>query len=61
MTVIQTRNRYPRKETFTFYISGAVSMGSMGSAEPIDFLRGVLEPINFLDERSNLRTFASNN
>ena len=24
----------------------------MGSAEPIDFLRGVLEPINFLDGRS---------
>ena len=33
-------------------ISGAVSMGSMGSSEPIDFLRGVLEPINFLDRRS---------
>ena len=27
--------------------SGAVSMGSMGSAEPINILRGVLEPINF--------------
>ena len=27
--------------------SGAVSMGSMGSAEPINFLRGVLEPIKF--------------
>ena len=29
--------------------SGAVSMGSMGSAEPINFLRGVLEPIKFLE------------
>ena len=27
--------------------SGAVSMGSMGSAEPIDFFREVLEPIKF--------------
>ena len=27
--------------------SGVVSMGSMGSAEPINFLRGALEPIKF--------------
>ena len=40
-------------------------MGSMGSVEPIDFLRGVLEPINILDGRTKncilwvpLRTFA---
>ena len=32
-----------------YLISGAVSMGSMGSAEPIDFSRGVLEPIKFLE------------
>ena len=28
-------------------IRGVVGMGSMGSAEPINFLRRVLEPINF--------------
>ena len=48
-------------------VSGAVSMGSMGSAEPINFLRGGLEPINFLNERSKScilwgtsRTYTSN-
>ena len=29
------------------YIRGPVSMGSKGSAEPINFQREVLEPINF--------------
>ena len=37
-------NVLPRKLTLN---SGAVSMGSMGSAEPIDFMKGVLEPIKF--------------
>ena len=29
------------------YFSGGVSMGSMGSAEPINFEKWVPEPINF--------------
>ena len=39
---------------------GPVGMGSMGSAEPINFERRVLEPINFLDNSIEIHILTLN-
>ena len=42
------------------YSRGLVSMGSMGSAKPINFERRVLAPINFLDNSIEIHILTLN-